>query len=417
MEAHDPTAAEATQPDARAAPGARAPAANGKAGAPTDALVAFGESLVSAAKTASSSTADPNVALAFSLGWQMAELYRPGSSPRPAARTSASDDKPQLDDLPGLSSLDDPKRAEILVDQVQAALARLAGPLAGAGFGVIDLSGLRTPGTLPPPDAVLTVHVEILGHLTAADFRLGKAYGLGRALADTCRKPTDDASLRRQLGNYRVANLLGWLDDLNSAFPPHAGHAVAASLRDWSEWAARDAPGATPAGQPSLTDQDALKLVRRQGELWRALLSGEKRGADMLDMDAWLDVAKGFERRLRTAAVAAICRMRWLAGLILFLFAFGVALMIFASDSGVIVAGAATLLSSVGLTWRGIGGSLGQLAGKLEQPLFGSATDDAVAASITLLPKDATSASAKRSRLALELPFTGRGADVPPNAH
>ena len=174
---------------------------------------------------------------------------------------------------------------------------------------------------------MLTVHVEILGHLTAADFRLGKAYGLGRALADTCRKPTDDASLRRQLDRYRVANLLGWLDDLNSALPPHAGHAVAASLRVWSEWAARD-------GQPPLAEQDVLKLLRRQGELWRGLLSGEKHGADMLDMKDWLEVAKGFQRRLRTAALSAIWRMPLLAVLILVLFVGGVLLMVFASDSG-----------------------------------------------------------------------------------
>ncbi len=400
----------ADQDQATQAADARPPAANGSAGAPTDALVAFGESLVTASKAAPPATADPNVALAFSLGWQMAELYRSGDGPRPAARTSESDEQ-QPDDLPGLSSLDDPKRAEILIDQVQAALARLAAPLAGAGFAAIDLSGLRTPGTLPPPDAVLAVHVEILGHLTAADFRLGKAYGLGRALADTCRKPTDDASLRRQLDRYRVANLLGWLDDLNSAFPPHAGHAVAASLRVWSEWAAGDR-------QPPLAEQDALKLLRRQGELWRALLSGEKRGADMLDIDAWLDVADGFLHRLREAGFGALRRMWRLLALIVALFALGVVLMVVVDSSGSIVAGAAALLSSVGLTWRGIGGSLGQLAGKLEQPLFGSATDDAVAASITLLPKDATSASAKRSRLALELPFRGRGAEpaTPPPA-
>jgi len=137
----------------------------------------------------------------------------------------------------------------------------------------------------------------------------------------------------------------------------------------------------------------------------------------MLDMDAWLDVADGFLHRLREAALGALRRMWRLVALIVALFALGVVLMVVVDNSGSIVAGAAALLSSVGLTWRGIGGSLGQLAGKLEQPLFGSATDDAVAASITLLPKDATSASAKRSRLALELPFTGRGADVPPRPH
>jgi len=390
------------------------PTAAGKPGAPTDALLAFGAALASAAQAEAAASADPNVALSFSLGWQMAELYRPRNRRRYASHPAGGE---RDADLPGLGALDDPERAAILVDQVQAALARLAAPLGSAGFEAIDLAALRTPEAIPPQDAVLAVHVAILGHLTAADFRLGKAYGLGRALADTCRKPTDGQSVRRQLGRYRVANLLGWLDDLNSALPPHAGHAVAASLHAWSDWAAAWQPGTAGTGRAPLAEQDALRLLRRQGELWRALLSGEKRGADMLDMKDWLDVAEGFQRRLRTAAIGAIRRMPWLAGLIVVLFAAGVGLTALASSSGAIVAGAATVLTSIGLTWKGIGGSLGQLAGKLEQPLFGAATDAAVAAAVTLLSTDREGASARRRRLALELPASGRSADAAPDGH
>ncbi len=85
--------------------------------------------------------------------------------------------------------------------------------------------------------------------------------------------------------------------------------------------------------------------------------------------------------------------------------------------SGGVVAGAAAVLSSIGLTWKGIGGSLGKLAGKLEQPLFGGATDDAITATITLLRTDREDGSAKRRRLALELPADGRSADTASNEH
>ena len=55
-----------------------------------------------------------------------------------------------------------------------------------------------------PPDrdairkAILNLHVALLIQLTAADYRLGKAYGLGRALADTCASAHGDETERRR---------------------------------------------------------------------------------------------------------------------------------------------------------------------------------------------------------------------------
>jgi hypothetical protein len=121
-----------------------------------------------------------------------------------------------------------------------------------------------------------------------ADFRLGKAYGLGRALADTCRKPSDAATLKTELGRNRVANLLGWLDDLSSALRAHAAHSVAESLGrccDWSE----------DHGVADV-DQRTLATLRRQGEPWRALLSGEKRATETLEIDNYLDAAQDLAR-------------------------------------------------------------------------------------------------------------------------
>jgi hypothetical protein len=50
------------------------------------------------------------------------------------------------------------------------------------------------------------------------------------------------------------------------------------------------------------------------------------------------------------------------------------------------VAGATSLLVAVGLTWKGLGGALGQLAGRLERPVWGAVLDEAIADAITLLP-------------------------------
>ena len=78
--------------------------------------------------------------------------------------------------------------------------------------------------------------------MTAFDFTVGKAYGLGRALADTCCSAGGDATDRQQalehdLGEFRALVLVGWLDDLKTVLPARSGQAVADSLQRWTRWA------------------------------------------------------------------------------------------------------------------------------------------------------------------------------------
>ena len=103
-----------------------------------------------------------------------------------------------------------------------------------------------------------------------------------------------------ELGEYRTATLLGWLDDLASALPPHVGHSVASSLKRWSAWVAQLVDG------PAIND--AVNALRRQGELWRALLSGEKHATDMLDTDNYLDAARSLATHMRTILRGVIRR-------------------------------------------------------------------------------------------------------------
>jgi hypothetical protein len=341
------------------------------AGSPSDAIAPLEAAVVAAAKTAAANTADPTVSLAFALGWQMAELFRPHLR----HRTERLDG-----DLPGLGSLSDAQRLEISVDQIQAALTQLTPAIQKAGltpptpeFAAVR-SALASWDQAGQP-AVEALHRKLLGVLTAADFRLGKSYGLGRALADTCRKPVDGAGIKLELGRYRVANLLAWLDDLSSALPPHAAHSVYSSLVSWRDWAAANNP------VPDAT----TGLLKRQGELWRALLSGEKRGAEILEIGNYLQAAAQVATRMNSIFWRTVWRFRWLSAIVLVLVVTGIVLLVIGGSSE-IVAGAGTLLAALGLSWKGIGGALGQLAGKLEQPLWGAVLDAAIADAITLKP-------------------------------
>jgi hypothetical protein len=356
-------------------------------GSPVDAATAFGETLFAATKVAPADTADPHVSAAFALGWQMAELYRPRNLRR-RERTP--------EDLPGLSSLDASNRIEISVDQVQAGITKLAGPIERSGLAIPNLAPLRAAldGSEEERAAqVLALHRSLLGKLTASDFRLGKAYGLGRALADTCLKPTDQASFAKELGTHRLANLLAWLDDLSTALPAHSAHSVASSLARWRDWAT------TGASQPIA---ETLATLRHQGQLWRALLSGEKSATGMLEIGNYLDATRSLLDHLRTVLLGVVRRLPVLAALVFALLVGGIVLLAVGGASQ-LVAGASSILVAVGLTWKGLGSTLGQLAGRVEQPLWGAALDDAVTDAITLLPGN-TKDNRGRRALALAMP-------------
>ncbi|MGH2867479.1 MAG: hypothetical protein ACRDNK_07920, partial [Solirubrobacteraceae bacterium] len=201
------------------------------AGSAGDVVSALEQGLVDAAKHASGApTADGRVSTAFALGWQLAEVYRPSaqSTVTPAAPT----------DLPGLAKLGDDERALIAVKQIEVGLVKLASAvttvcLTAPDFEAVRASFAQGVTTAKRCQAVLNFHVELLSTLTAADYRLGTAYGLGRSLADTCRNPTDLDSLAAEFQPHRISQLRAWLDDLTSAFPPHAGHSVESSLGHW----------------------------------------------------------------------------------------------------------------------------------------------------------------------------------------
>jgi hypothetical protein len=344
---------------------------------------------------------DPRVSAAFALGWQMADLNRPGRRRRhvPAAPS----------DLPGLSRLDGTDVLRLGVDQVKAGLATLGEAIRQAGLNLPSVAALDTAlaeGTDPEDRHrhVMDLHIELLIVLTAANFRLGKAYGLGRALADTCRNPVDSQSIRAEFERFRIARLRSWLDDLGSVLPPHAGHSVATSVIRWRDWVHA---GGVERGSVA----DSLRLLRSQGELWRTLLSGEKLGTDMLEIQNYLDAASELLRRLRGLLLRSILRFPAVSLLVVVLFAGGTALILSEHTKASIAAGLGGIVASLGLSWKGLGGAVGRAAAHLEQPLWGAALDAAIVDAITLLPGNKKDRR-RRRELALQTPPVAANEDI-----
>jgi hypothetical protein len=352
------------------------------------------------------------VVAAFVLGWHVAELFHAGV-PRSRRPRQVS-----LDKLPGVGELDPLARAGLLVAQVRADLERVwrSGGHAQPPPDPTPVQSLleaesRRGGELR--QAILELHRQLLVALTAADAREGKAYGLGRALAETAllADARDPDSFRSQFAPHRLANLLGWLADLESAFPPHAAEAVRQSLQAWAAWV--EAPALRPAtdrsrppwtswfaGRPeeppvrpvdwgSARDRESVtRALHRQGQLWRSILSGEKDCLDVLSADDYLWAADALLGHIRELTHRFLRRF-WAASTALaaVLVAAAVVVSVVHATSAVVVA-VVTAAGAVGLTWRGAASGLGKALTQVQRPLWERELDTAVARSVTWLPRE-----------------------------
>jgi hypothetical protein len=338
-----------------------------------DALSAFAKTALADARRTAHGQPDWKVMEAFALGWQMAELYRP-AAPEQAPPVQAGD-------LPDLSQLDAGQWTQIGLYQVQAGLTKLGEAIWAAGLDVPDaeeLGLLLRDAPQTDREAVLTrFHVDLLAILTAADYRLGKAYGVGRALADATR---EGANYHLELQRPRVAVVAAWIRQLATAFPPHSSHAVAKSLECWSAWAA-DPPQSGEASEAQL-----LPHLAPEGRLWRSLLSGEKRAVDVLEQTDYLTAGEHMLKNAGKLARKFLRHYWWACLAVLVLFVIGVVVMFVVGNAAGVVSGAVTILAGVGFGWRTIGTSLGSAAARVESPLWGAALDEVIYERITPRP-------------------------------
>jgi hypothetical protein len=350
-----------------------------QAGKPSELPSAFADAVISAVRQQEASATDAQLATALGLGWYLAALGHAGDVTQTAAAVRGS--------FTGLGALTEGQTLEFCRSHVSVAFAKLGDVVAKAGLSLPDPELQELGDCIDSADdearrkAAGKVDSKALSALSAADFRLGKAYGIGAALMNLTTRPSPPAELRRHLTGVRIAPVVAAIDDLSSALPPHAGHSVRDSLREWQKSIEEQSRVAPEAPETWL-------LLARQGELWRALLAGEKSGPDLLEIDDYVDAADRLSKRMRALAIRLVKRFPEVCAAVLALFVVGVGLVALTDSAAAIVAGAGTILASLGLTWRGVGRSVGGLAGKLERPLWGAELDIAIKQATTLLDRE-----------------------------
>lgn len=233
--------------------------------------------------------AHSGICRAVALGWQVAQLFH-----SPVHRGRACDPE-RGDHLPGRSEFPGASQSTWLGEQIQSQmsplLTELPPVLAEAMSDVLAL--LTDPGRSRDAtlDAIFTLHCRLLEALTVADFLLGKAYGLGRAMAETTMLPANAITSAQRLEQFqnmfeagRLITIKDWLADLKTLLPDHTAYAVSRGLHDWQHWVEQNPPAGDWDG--------ARSAIRVQGRIWRELLTGEKAARDVLSLSDYLATAK-----------------------------------------------------------------------------------------------------------------------------
>src|SRR5215472_1790527 len=353
------------------------------------------------------------VQCSFGLGWHVAELcYLPND---------VANEVPDSRALVHISDLDLPSRARLLIAQICADLDRLhiewspetghSGERSGDATAVLEPIRVPVPSSAGVPDVksiAADLHQPILELLTVRNAELGKAYSVGVGLASTVLMAyeevartlagwtagTDDRamlprvrdSVAKAFTRDQVEELWSEIKDLKSRFPPYAADPVAASVLDWHQWADCER---TKRRQPTPSDQvmTVSNRLRRQGQIWRALLSSERKPTDVLLAANYVDGAIDLVRKYASLVVRMLGKN--LATVLAALFTAAILsvvvilLQTFANISIAVVTG---LLAALGVSGAGIMAALRPLAAKAEQALWETELTAAIGVAINYVP-------------------------------
>lgn len=398
-----------------------------------------------AAGTASPGEAPP-VSLAFGLGWQVAAIglsslaaahgtldampdsdalireiarpRQPGSGERQVGGqpTDKAGDRPDAHgQLASLGELASRRPGAILIPQLSAGLAQLQSHLAGVPLPSVQeletACGGAEAGQVSVAACLVSLHERLATALLEADTRMARAYDLGRELAYLTQAPRCWPEFRAAA--VRDNDLRAPLADLSTAFPAHAARAVALSLAAWEEWlaagtsdpwharalaraqalrpdpakrplwkAARPAPSQGRPASPS-------SYLRRQGQVWRALLTGEKAVRDTMGIENYEKVAHQAFRRAGSLFWRFVWTNKWALLIVLALLTGGTYAVTAVHGAAKVITFGTAVIGVFGITAKSASVAIGRAATKLGEQVWGAEIDIAAAQAITQLPESA----------------------------
>ena len=331
---------------------------------------------------------------AIALGWQTAALYlNTGAS---GSDEGADDLAPELS---GRGSLKAPRRAA--ARQLGVGVMRLEPLLAGVGLPlpVIDQAG--NLDSLTPTEfkkRVADFNEVAIEMLTAADYRVGKGYTLGRKLANMAMTTPiyDPQWTQAEVPDVRqdLDKICGWIDALRSVLPDHAAKPVFDGIDHWKAWLvnpirADKAPCQQASDSP--LDADVLAVVTTvlglQVRVWRGLLTGEKSALDFLSSKDYVASAEQMVTVYRRIVWGFVRQWwRYLAAGTTALTGIIAIPLIFAQGTAGALGALVATLAAVGVTGKTVSATLSRTVGNVAHSLMNAELDTASGMATTGLP-------------------------------
>ncbi|MFI9528173.1 hypothetical protein [Micromonospora rosaria] len=316
------------------------------------------------------------VVTALRLGWWLADAFHQVRCAPAESGGRAPGGRP--DKLSNFTEMPVRHRMRMYLDGVDVALADLARLTRGdrllratrAAHARVAAPDAETPAWAGDLLVLLDdLNLTVLRWTMATDPRIGRAYRLGRSLADTARGCDRDPLLSRF--TQRQAEISRWLAELAGVLPPYSAEVVRRSLADWTGAVRTAGAGVVPDGAPDLAALGAE--IREQGERWRSVLTGGLHPRDLLDEDDYARVARNLiirDRRLVVEATRGIF-VPVLVPLLGALLAV-VAVSAVAASGSPATRGAVALLglgAGLAAIWRSVSRGALAVAGEVNRPL------------------------------------------------
>ena len=239
--------------------------------------------------------------------------------------------------------------------------------------------------------AIHDLYLDVRDRLAGSDPAAALGFGLGRMLADTALLPTsaEPKVLGEQFERWRLGNAFEWLGDLDAALPARSAAAVRSSLRAWETWVSKRTRSDGTV-DPSKVDEVAMRALRRQGDMWRRLLTGEQVADQLLDTKAYVRAASSLLANARRLAFHYL--WKWLPAILLAVGSVAAAVWaaVTYAPSGTdrVTAVLFSAAGFLGVSWAGIRATLGRALRQAEAAMWDAEVVAAIGKAATITPKE-----------------------------
>ena len=331
------------------------------------------------------------VPIALDIGWTVAVLF--GFLPAGLNQTAVR--------LPTEHELPEEKRIEVECVRLECLLTQLRALVPTNAHLIPPVPAIPRA----PKDALRAtlskLNIDLLESLACASRELELAYQLGRSLRDTANPPvagdrTNAAileSLTAQLARPRVSKLQEWLATLDPHLPADTAAIVGASIGRWSDFCTTVFDDSSPGRLRANNSKGDVAVgmsgdLLSQGDVWLNLLTGTESPAGLLTPEGY--VAAGEAAISRTVRIVKrVVFHYWLALLLLALAVAAILAIsaVYLGGAGKVWTQITAIAGALGATAKGIGSSLARISEEAERPIYRLEKLDAMAWSVTTLPK------------------------------